>query len=54
MEVRVGRRWGLRNLWKRGERAGRLIAIRPTLISTIAHIARLLLSTVVGLVSTEY
>lgn len=42
----VGGVRGRRRLWKRGERAGRLTAIRPTFISTIAHIAGLLLSSV--------
>lgn len=42
----VGGGWGRRRLWKRGERAGRLMAIRPMFISTIAHIAGLLLLSV--------
>lgn len=52
--IRVGVRGGWRMLRNRGERAGRLIAIKPTLISTMAHIARLLSSTVMVLVSNWY
>lgn len=49
----VGEFWGRRRLWRKGERPGRFTAIKPTLISTIAHIAKLFLSSVCGLVNPE-
>lgn len=50
---RMGECWSRRRLWKRGEKLGRFTAIRPTLISTIAHIAKLFLSSICYLVNLE-
>lgn len=45
LELRFGECWGCRKFLTKGEREGRFIAIRPTFISTMAQIKRLLWST---------
>lgn len=41
VELRLGERRGCSQALKNGERDGRFIAIRPTLISTISQISKL-------------